>query len=380
MQKINQKPELLRYSGLETIGTDSWAALEMSSETTQAKCCRCGSESDAIKLKINNKEELRCEECRDDSIRLGTSFTVRPGEVWSCKSITGTQLKSKASLQDMLLECGSGVIEVISREPEDESEQLIDTFLIKLNESGNFSHDTSKSKFHGKAIGPFEEEREVFISFKPIEDKLNLRIALSAQFERILPAPTWRPNTISAAGTPATPQTDERYVREIYYIPYDEDELEDLPEPGYHELPDGKWHPCVKCLKILAGEEVSGGGLEILTGGDKKEALKKGEGVIDDSEAAVEEEKVLPNFEGGEKADADTLDEMSLKAKKDRASEVLCRVCKATGREDEPPVCKASCPKMVINDMIFSSWHKGPDGKYHYCQTCVDRLFEANGL
>ena len=96
-----------------------------------------------------------------------------------------------------------------------------------------------------------------------------------------------------------------------------------------------------------------------------------------DDDAEVES---VTEFQGGERATGKELKELGVGAK-NRPGMIKCNACGAeSGNEKYPPICKADCPKMFINDVLASSWHKGPNGKYHYCDTCVELVLEANGI
>lgn len=336
-------PESLRLSGLATIGTKDWETLGLTKELA----------------------------------KFGEGLPVYAGESWTLKSLTGTLVKLEDNLPAGYYPPASIILEV--RAFTEKEEKLIYSNIYKNFSIGqSISEEREGDKFIGKAVGPYNDDCEVFVCARSTDGEVNLKLDLTGEFERIYPPATWKPATleVAAQATAGLNQSPvERGAREIYFIP-DPDAVE-FEEPGYHQLPDGTWHPCEKCLTILHHGSLSRD-IEVFTGGESESKLKKGEGELD-KKVAPDEEKELPVFKGGQQAAQSQLDAAKMGSASD-AGTIKCKACGAEGNQKDPPICHANCPKMYINDIIFSSWHKAPDGTYHYCQSCVDAVFEANGI
>jgi hypothetical protein len=350
-----ETPEALRDSGIYSIGTNDW----VSTKTGQI---------------------------------IGTGLLIEPEEVWALKDISGSIRNSCATpitfeLQLRAysdLEIGGGKTKRVST--------LLFTRFIKLKaqQAKNFDFK-GKSKYLGKILGPYEESQELFLT---VGSKVPVSVFASANFERMSPSSHWQesPNAVimaqgSGSGPAANPNGD-RYERDIYFIedPLGEEyESEDMAPDGYHKMHNGKFHMCPKCTELVYHGDQSGG-LEIMSGGEAKVEVKKAKDVEHDTlteDAIVDpdlEVKSVVKFEGGTRATGKEMTELKVGAK-NRPGSITCNACKAESHhEKNPPICKAHCPKMFMNDVIASSWHKGSNGKYHYCETCVALVLEANGI
>jgi len=293
---------------------------------------------------------------------LGQRLRIEPGEIWGIKSVSGF-----VSDEDAILE-----ISAVN------GKKTLETFFALL---ADVEIDITTEKFKGHLIGPFSNSTDI-VMFVKVEEPAS--IFATATIERLAPPSLWVTSNVGQSGNPlqaTMPMFDmsqfapaeDRAERDVYFVA--DSCAKDYEEPGYHQMRDGKYHPCPTCMELLLKGDLSGG-LEILQGGTTVTKIEKDVEIeVNNSKIETLAEVEVAIFQGGEIASNDVLQKMKLETAKQPGT-IQCKVCGVEGSEKNPPICKTNCSKRVISDIMFSSWHKGPNGKSHYCKTCVNLNIE----
>ena len=180
-------------------------------------------------------------------------------------------------------------------------------------------------------IGPYESPKKIFmlINHKMCRDKFE--IFANAYLVRLSPAISF-----GVHGDNKTEVAQETKPRDLYLI--EDEDAQDYPQDGFHEMANGQWHPCKKCLEQIHGES-------------HRDAM------FDEEVEAGSFEEVGDNFSSSH-----------------GMVKIKCNRCGSEGNEHSPPVCSSSCQDRLVNSIIFSKgiWHTAPDGSYHFCECCFD--------
>lgn len=322
-----------------------------------------------------------------------TVNTIKKGEVWMITMINGSFSDANDFIDNKTL----GIVNISVLSKGNKSSRPI----FHYSKTGRITALEDLSFFYksdspiGTIIGPFDYDVAIALSltFKPSGKSSRIEGSAYATFERVYPLPTWNPKSVStsppveelisivANAAPPREEIMERRERELYYVPDPEasaiprDDPTFVIPPGFHELPDGTYHMCPSCMEELAGitEEDP---MKIMLGGERQVRVEK-DVTSEDGKLQVGELEVL-SFEGGEAISYKALEEIKLGVNNNPAL-IECSLCKVSGSEKTPPICLKGCPDEATNDLIYTSWHRGISGRYHYCKVCRENYLDSIG-
>lgn len=343
-------------------------------------------------------------------------FTVKKEEIWGLKSIEG-QFYNKTTKNVVLC------FHVVAEKDGIENKIYTRRFKVKCLDIVDVNLSKGKNGYIGLLADCSEEDYKIKFNFsledsskdvseiEDLDDNEDFSLDVVANFERIHPNMDEKihiirgttlsaPMQVSPSSNGDSSRSNDRFQRDIYFIPDPEakwfDNPDDVPT-GWHKCHDGSYHPCPKSMRILSGEEGHQGGLEILSGGNAKVVDEKISEIPMANEVGGDDVKIDPDtkvqrvegFEGGKRAKDEELKwskneggDKFVENKvggKNQPERVTCQGCGVKSiNEKSLPICKKDCPFMWINDVFASSWHKCVDGKYRYCETCVDLVMKAN--
>ena len=251
-------------------------------------------------------------------------FTILPDQVWGLNIFSVKALTDADPMANVIVEFVSSDGDILT--------SFCTHALKSLTKDQTYETKTGQPLL---ILGPYKEPKRIFMCINHKMCKEKFSIFANAYLIRLSPPIGFGVHGDNKYDTSAPAKTRDTYI-------VDDEDAQDYPQDGFHQMANGKWHACGKCMEIVAGKA--------------------------SREAIFEEEVESGSFEDISGSFSSSHGMVNIK----------CARCGAEGTEESPPVCAASCPDRLVNSIIFSKgvWHQAPDGTYHYCECCFDKAIQ----